>query len=141
MILISTVCFITGLVFTLLGAWPVMGFMGLDVLLIYLAFTRNYRDAKIFETIELTGEKLVLERVYPSGRRQNWEFNPIWVRIGLVEHSSGATKIHLTSHGKSLRFGQFLSNEERREFANVLKHEITAARQSLGPGSKTARLL
>lgn len=116
-----------------MGAWPVMGFMGLDVLLIYLAFRRNYQDAKIFETIDLSAEKLVLSRVYPSGRRQSWEFNPYWVRIGLVEHSSGATKMQLTSHGKSLNFGQFLSDDERREFTSVLTREIQAAKQSLAP--------
>lgn len=116
-----------------MGAWPVMGFMGLDVALIYLAFRRNYRDAKIFETIDLTGEKLVLERVYPSGRKKNWVFNPFWVRIGLIEHPSGATKMQLTSHGKSLLFGQFLSDHERREFTAVLQKEILAAKKSLQP--------
>ena len=31
--------------FLLLGAWPVFGFFGLDVLLLYLAFRANYRAA------------------------------------------------------------------------------------------------
>lgn len=138
MVLISFVCFTTGIVFMLAGAWPVMGFMGLDVLLIYLAFRRNYKDAKIFETIELSAERLILERVYPSGRRQSWEFNPFWVRIGLIEHPSGANKMQLTSHGKSLLFGQFLSDDERREFTGVLRREISTAKQSLGAHFKGA---
>ena len=119
----------------MLGAWPVMGFMGLDVLLIYWAFRRNYQDAKIFETIELSARELTLERVYPSGRRQSWVFNPYWITVALIEHSSGATKMQITSHGKSLYFGQFLSDAERREFTGVLKQEILAAQQSIGPQS------
>lgn len=133
--LISLVCFGTGFAFMLIGAWPVMGFMGLDVLLIYWAFKRNYHDAKIFESITLTASELELERVYPSGRRQVWQFNPFWVRVGLIEHSSGATKMQLTSHGKSLTFGSFLSDHERREFSDVLRREIHQAKTSLQPAN------
>jgi len=133
MVLISIVCFTTGFVFMLMGAWPVMGFMGLDVLLVYWAFRRNYYDAKIFETIDLTSNELVLERVYPSGRRQSWVFNPFWIKVGLEEHSSGATKMHIKSHGKTLTFGQFLSDDERREFTAVLRQEIRSANNTLQP--------
>ena len=114
----------------MLGAWPVMGFMGLDVALIYWAFRRNYQDAKIFETIELSANELIVERVYPSGRRQSWIFNPFWINVALIEHSSGATKMQIKSHGKSLNFGQFLSDEERREFTHVLKREILSAKKA-----------
>jgi uncharacterized membrane protein len=133
MVLISIVCFGMGAVFMVLGAWPVMGFMGLDVLLIYWAFKRNYKDAKIFEQINLTADELTLERVYPSGRRQVWEFNPFWVKVGIEEHSSGATKMQITSHGKSMYFGSFLSDDERREFSAVLSKEISHALRSLQP--------
>lgn len=131
MVCISVVCFTTGLVFTLAGAWPVMGFMGLDVLLVYLAFRKNYNDLKIFETISLTSKELILERVYPSGRCQTFEYNPFWVKVGIKEHSSGSTKMQLISHGKTLNFGNFLSDDERREFANVLREEIRLAKKSL----------
>lgn len=131
MVCISVVCFTTGLVFTLAGAWPVMGFMGLDVLLIYFAFRKNYNDAKIFETISLTPEQLLLERVYPSGRSQLFKYNPFWVKVGIKEHSSGSTKMQLISHGKTLNFGNFLSDDERREFASVLREEIRLAKKSL----------
>ncbi len=130
---ISFVCFVMGVVFMVIGAWPVVGFLGLDVALIYYAFKRNYADAKIFETINLTADQLELTRVYPSGRRQSWQFNPVWVDIKINEHSSGANAINLTSHGKSIGFAAFLSNEERREFADVLRREIATARASLYP--------
>jgi len=131
MVLISFVCFTTGFVFMLMGAWPVMGFMGLDVVLVYWAFRRNYYDAKIFETIKLSSNELILERVYPSGRRKSWMFNPFWVKVGLEEHSSGATKMQIKSHGKTLNFGQFLSDDERREFTVVLRQEIRSANNNL----------
>jgi len=130
---ISLICFVMGIVFLLIGAWPVVGFLGLDVAVIYYAFKRNYNDAKIFETINLTSDELELTRVYPSGRRRVWKFNPVWVNIKTTEHTSGSNTILLTSHGKNLNFAAFLSNEERREFASVLRHELSVARNALQP--------
>ena len=51
---ISAISFLTGLAFYMLGAWPVMGFFCLDVLLIYGAFRLNYRAARLYELVELT---------------------------------------------------------------------------------------
>ena len=66
------VSFVAGIVFTLAGAWPVFGFFGLDVVIIYLAFRINYRDARLFERVELDRETLTITRVDPWGRAKSW---------------------------------------------------------------------
>ena len=66
MALVCLVSFATGLLFYLLGAWPVMGFMGLDVALIYVAFKLNYRAARLYETVDLTPGALTVTT--PSAR-------------------------------------------------------------------------
>ena len=38
MAVLGGISFVTGMVFLLAGAWPVFGFLGLDVLLVYWAF-------------------------------------------------------------------------------------------------------
>ena len=43
MIIVSIIFFSIGVFFWSLGAWPVFGFLGLDVLLLYLAFKINYK--------------------------------------------------------------------------------------------------
>ena len=48
------IAFVTGMIFLLAGAWPVLGFLGLDVLLIYAAFKLNYRSGRLYETVDLT---------------------------------------------------------------------------------------
>ena len=48
---ISAISFGTGLMFFLMGAWPIVGFMGLDVLLIYIAFKANFRALRVYETV------------------------------------------------------------------------------------------
>ena len=43
MAVFGAVSFVAGIAFLLMGAWPVFGFFGLDVVLLYWAFRLNYR--------------------------------------------------------------------------------------------------
>lgn len=125
---IGAVSFVTGLAFLMIGAWPVMGFFGLDVLLIYVAFKLNYRAARQYETIELNRDALMVTRVDPSGRHQNWHFNPYWVRLSLEGKSDDRTVLTLHSHGRQLVIAHQLSNEERQEFVHALSGALVLAR-------------
>ena len=55
-----------GLPMMLLGAWPVLGFMGLDVWLLWFMFKRSYLDARRSETLLLTDRELIIDRVAPA---------------------------------------------------------------------------
>lgn len=118
---ISFVSFGTGLLFYLLGAWPVMGFMGLDVLLVYGAFKLNFRALRLYETVDLNGAALTVTRVAPSGKSQSWRFNPYWVRISINERVGQGSELTLSSHGRKIVLGRFLSDPERKDFAAALK--------------------
>lgn len=120
MIVVSVLSFFTGMAFYMLGAWPVMGFFGLDVLLIYIAFRLNYRAARLYETVELKEDELRVTRVLPSGRELSWSFNPYWVQLELEENETASNKLSVRSHGRALLFGQFLSDDEKRSFADAL---------------------
>jgi len=127
---IAGVSFIIGLVFLSMGAWPVFGFLGLDVLLIYLAFKLNYRAGRAYETVDLTPQTLTLTRVDPAGRTETFDFNPYWVRVLLCEWPDGRTVLRLASHGEEFAFGKFLTDDERREFAEALSGALVQARQA-----------
>lgn len=128
MTLLCAVNFGVGLTFWMLGAWPIMGFCGLDVLLVYLAFRASYRSGRAFEAIELSHGELTLTRVDPRGASERFSFNPYWVRVLLSETVEGRTVLSLTSHGRTLVFGQFLSDDERREIAEALKGALAGRR-------------
>lgn len=130
MALIILVSFIAGLGFFLIGAWPVVGFFGLDVLLVYLAFKMNYRNGRLYETVNLTENELVVTRVSPAGKSQSWRFNPYWVRLAVDRNSRQQTKLRLSSHGKHLIFGSFLTDEEKQEFAEALDFALRQNRDS-----------
>jgi uncharacterized membrane protein len=128
MALVGLVCFISGLAFAMIGAWPVFGFFGLDILLVYIAFRMNYRAARMFESINLSEDELRITRVHPSGRSESWSFNPYWVRFELREFENGADEMSLTSHGRKLIFGAFLSDIEKKDFASAFRDALAAQR-------------
>jgi len=125
---ISAISFGTGLMFFMMGAWPVMGFMGLDVLLVYGAFRLNFRALRVYETVDLRAETLTVTRVDPRGREQSWRFNPYWVRLSLEERVGRMSELSLKSHGKRLVLGSFLTDPEREEFAAALNEALRDAR-------------
>jgi uncharacterized membrane protein len=128
MVAIGSVSFVTGMVFLAMGAWPVFGFFGLDVALVYIAFKLNYRSGRLYETVELTPAALTVTRVHPSGKRECFDFNPYWVRVFVTEGPQGRTDLRLTSHGREFSFGRFLTDDERRDFSDALSGALIEAR-------------
>jgi uncharacterized membrane protein len=130
-VLMTAVClvsFCTGLLFYLIGAWPVVGFMGLDVALIYVAFKLNYRAARLYETVDLSPGVLTVTRVRPCGKAESWSFNPYWVRLSLEDRIGRSSELSIASHGKRLVFATFLTDPEREDFAHALDVALSAAK-------------
>jgi uncharacterized membrane protein len=137
MILMSAVCLVsfgTGLLFYLIGAWPVIGFMGLDVLLIYIAFKLNYRAGRLYETVDLNDDALTVTRVQPSGKAESWRFNPYWVQLKLEPRIGRSSELSLVMHGTRLSFAGFLSDHEREDFAEALGTALAAAKTPASGG-------
>ena len=129
MLVLGTISFIAGLVFLMMGAWPVMGFFGLDVALVYFAFRLNFRSGKLYETVDVKPDNLTLTRVHPSGRREVFDFNPFWVRVRLTtDRPDGRNSLRLASQGKEIQFAKFLTDDERRNFADALSGALVEAR-------------
>jgi uncharacterized membrane protein len=125
---VAAVSFAAGLVFLLMGAWPVFGFFGLDVALIYLAFRLNYRAGRLYETIELTPARFLLTRVHPSGKTEQFDCNPYWASVRLLVRPDGRTDLRLVERGRELAFGRFLNDDERRGLARELRGALLQAR-------------
>lgn len=125
---VAGVSFVAGFAFLLMGAWPVFGFFGLDVALVYLAFKLNYRSGRLYETIDLTPARFLLTRVHPSGRTEQFDCNPYWASVRLREWPDGRTDLRVVERGKALFFGRFLNDDERRELAAALKTALFQAR-------------
>src|SRR4051812_34297675 len=103
MAFLSLVSFAAGLAFLLMGAWPVFGFFGLDVLVVYWAFRINYRHAKATEEISVTASELRVRRVSHRGHVVEWVLNPLWVQLDQkTDAEFGIEKLYLVDR-KSTR--------------------------------------
>lgn len=128
MVAISLVSFIAGIGFYRIGAWPVPGFLGLDVVLVYGAFKLNYRDGRRYETVEVDRERLEVTRVFPSGKRESFSLNPYWARVQLTQRVEGRSDLALTLHGRAYPLGDFLTDDERSDLASALEAALAKAR-------------
>lgn len=118
-----------GLAFWLAGAWPVVGFCGLDALLIQFAFRMNYRAARAAEEISLTRERLSVRKISPSGIAVETGFNPYWARLEIDRHPEiGVTRVRIASHGDRLDVARFLGPRDREGFATDLAAALASVR-------------
>jgi uncharacterized membrane protein len=120
MLALGGISFAAGVAFLAMGAWPVFGFFGLDVLLVYVAFKLNYRSGRLVEAVRLTDRQLCIRRIQPGGQTREWNFEPYWVRVEMDDPPEHASQLTLRSHGRSLTIGAFLAPEERLELARAL---------------------
>ena len=127
---IGLVSFVAGIVFLIAGAWPVMGFFGLDVALIYWAFRANYRAARAYEQVTVTASQLTFRKVSQWGKATDWTLNPLWVQLDREIHPEfGVQRLFLVSRGRRLPIGGFLGPDEKESFATALLAALGEARR------------
>jgi uncharacterized membrane protein len=127
---LSAVSFAAGVAFWMMGAWPVFGFFGLDVLLVYWAFKVNFRRARATEAIRVTPSELRVRRVSHRGHVVEWVLNPLWVQLDQKIHAEfGIEKLYLLSRGRRVSIASFLGPDEKASFAKALLAALQAAKR------------
>lgn len=133
MVVFGLVNFAAGIAFWAIGAWPVFGFCGLDVLLLWLAFRYSYAQARAREIIRLDQDALEVRRIDARGNEKAWRLQPYWLRVECDAEDDSAP-LRLWSHGRSLTLGAFLSPDERRVLADALREALVRWRIPPGAG-------
>lgn len=130
MLAIGGISFTAGMVFLVAGAWPVLGFFGLDVLLIWWAFRANYRAARAYEEVTVTTSELIVRKVSARGQVREWTLNPLWVRLDRETHEEfGLLGLALVSRGRRLPIATFLGADEKESFAHALAAALGEAKR------------
>jgi uncharacterized membrane protein len=107
--------------FVVLGAWPVAGFLGLDLVALFVAFHLNFRAARSVEEVVVTRIELLLARISPGGKRSELRFNPLWTRLDReIDDEFGLRALILVSGERRVVVGGELSPPERESFAEAL---------------------
>jgi uncharacterized membrane protein len=130
MLLVGAISFVAGTIFLIAGAWPVMGFFGLDVILIYWAFQASYRSAKAYELVTVTPSELKIRKVSQYGKSAEWSLNPLWTQLDRQTHEEfGIERLFLVSRGRRLAIASFLGPAEKETFAQALTAALWEARR------------
>lgn len=120
---------IPGILFYALGAWPVVGFMGLDVALLWWAMTKNLKEGEAFEEITLWPDELHIRQVSATGEEQIKAFNPFWVKFSTrLDHANEiVTGLHISHRGEKMEIGAFLNPDDKKSFSQVFGNALAKA--------------
>jgi len=121
---------VTGVIFLSRGAWPVFGFFGLDVLLVYVCFRLNYRAARAREEVSVSRTSIDIKKTAPSGRWQAHHFNPFWAKFSVARHDEiGITAMAVEGQGQTVPIGSFLNPDDRESFARAFGNALATAKR------------
>ncbi len=124
-------CFISGMMFLIMGAWPVLFFLALDALIVWGAFQLNYRAARKLERISIWPDQLLVQKFEPNGKVDEHQFNPFWARFEVKRHEEiGITSMQITSRKRRLDIGTFLNPDDRESFALAFANALGRAKRA-----------
>lgn len=133
MIAIAVTFFLNGLMFWSMGALPILGFMCLDILAIWLAFHISFRRQKEETRVVVTARSIHLHHRDAKGREKRAEVPAAFARIELKE-PNGPTDWLRIEHGKTAWIiGRFLTPDERKSLAAALRMALRTARMERYP--------
>ncbi|KJS36422.1 MAG: hypothetical protein VR74_13065 [Hyphomonas sp. BRH_c22] len=128
MAVVGIVSFFYGVAFVSIGAFPILGFFGLDALAIYLAFRWSFRQQREETRVTVTGKSLVLHHRKSDGTKRTVELPAAFARVELDEPLTTTSWLRI-EHGRTAYvIGRFLTPPERKSLATALRLAILNAR-------------
>jgi uncharacterized membrane protein len=118
---------VTSLMF-LLGAWPVIGFNGADLLLALFLLRLNVRAARAREIITLSAAALRIKTTDLRGRSWQQTLPPYWLKVSLQERPGTVPKLLLSSRGGQTEVARQLGETEKRDLAAALTGALARLR-------------
>jgi uncharacterized membrane protein len=122
-ILVGALCLLssaTATAFWLLGAWPVAGFSGAEILLAIALLRANARAVRASEVVLLEEGALRIIRTDARGRRAERILPPGWLTLSLEERAGAVPRLWLASSGVREQVGAALGEAEKRDLAAAL---------------------
>jgi len=118
---LAAISLVISLAFALQGAWMILPFAGLEVLVVYLAFRCVERHAGDFESLSIQGDQVLIVR-QERGEVSRYEFNRYWAQV--VLEPGRKVVLALRSHGRQVEFGRHLTEQQRRAMAGIIRAEL-----------------
>ena len=135
MILLGVLILSSAIMFLAVGAWPVVFFLAVDIVIIFLAFQINYRSGRAFEEVTVTADELIIRHVSPWGHETVRRLHPVWTTLKTAydAEEERVLAIKLESKGEQLSVGGFMNPDDKESFANALGEALAKAKRGQVP--------
>lgn len=110
--------------FALRGAWPILPFAGLECVAFWLVYRWLKRHEGDYESITVERDRVVVE-VRDGDVSSRDEFSRAWAQVSILASPDGRPTVWLRSHGRSVEFGKWMTDEARLQAARQLKRQIS----------------
>ena len=128
MTVLAALAFCIGLGFFLIGAWPVIGFLGLELVVVYIAFRLNYRSAKAYEQLLIHHAGITIIRLSDNGTQTRDELASLWLKAEIIKQSGKRKLLGLRLHSQFHEIGAFLPPAEKSNPKDLINERIEKAR-------------
>lgn len=107
------------------GAWPILPFAGLEVLVLAWGFWHVQRRSGDSEVL-VVGDEYVDVTRRSGGCVESFRFPRHWVRVELERRRARhfPTRLKIGSHGRFVEIGHFLTDDERSSLAGALRGQL-----------------
>jgi len=122
--LFGATCVLVGVIFAMIGAQPVLGFMGIEIILLWGAYRFCVRNTRMIEHLVLSYHYLIFRRVDRNGNVSIINLEPHWLSVEICEVKGIARHVNLMSKGRVHVVGAFLAPNEQFKLLHTLKRAL-----------------
>lgn len=128
MVIVGVLSFMSGMAFLSIGAFPVVGFFGLDALGIWLAFRLCFRAQRQWTRVRVTADCLRVDHCDPKGKSSHVELPTAFTRVELAEPLTHNSWLTLASRRDAYVIGRFLTVDERFSLSEAIRSALKMAK-------------
>ena len=126
------ICVLVGVIFAVIGAQPVLGFMGFEIILLFAAYRFCVRNTRMSEQLKLSNRHLIFRCIDRDGNISITNFEPRWLNVELYKVKGISSHIILTSKGRVRKVGAFLSPKEQLKLLHTLEQALKSLHRTPG---------
>ena len=123
-LLISLLIVFLSLIFYKLGAWPVAGFLGIDLVIIFLFFSINFFSKYNYEKITITSNKIIILRKNWFGKGKIKKISTEFITAKILKYEDQNDKLYLKNNNHSIEIGSFLTKKEKNDLKNYFDNKL-----------------
>jgi uncharacterized membrane protein len=124
---------VSGVAFLMAGAYPVTGFLGLELLLLWAALRYDDRRRSARTFVRVTRTHVDVRRRSADGAERTFRVSPHALRVIHEDPAAGASRLLISAEGQMCDIGEHLTAEEKAAFARRLRRALADARAISAP--------